>query len=289
MRRFFAIVLLVAGLLLVLQGCARRSRSEQVEIKGSDTMVNLGQAWAEAYTRDHPDANISVTGGGSGTGIAALINGDVDIAQASREMKPEEIEQARKKGMDPKEFTVARDGLSVIVNPANPVSRLTIDQLSGIYTGTITNWKQVGGKDEKIVVLSRDRSSGTHVFFLEHVLRKGNAKGTEEFGSSVLMLPSSQAIADEVAGNSAAIGYVGMGYVKPDKQKTIAIAKDSNSPYVEPTVDNVLNGTYPIARGLYFYTPKQPEGPVKSFIDFVLSDEGQKIVQEQEFVPVKRE
>lgn len=250
-------------------------------------MVNLGQAWAEEYINENPKANVVVTGGGSGTGIAALINGDTSIAQSSREIKPEEIAQAKKSGKTPEEFVVARDGLSVIINPANKVEKLTIDQLSDIFTGKITNWQEVGGADEKIVVLSRDKSSGTHVFFLEHVLRKGNAKGPEEYAVTVLMLPSSQGIADEVKNNKSAIGYVGMGYVKPNVHKTVAIGKTTAGPYVEPTPANVLNSTYPIARALYFYTPGKPEGEVKSFIDFVLSQKGQTIVKEQEFVPVK--
>lgn len=280
------------GAVIALQGCSRQGQTtsgstNSIQIKGSDTMVNLGQAWSEAYMKKRPDINVSVTGGGSGTGIAALINGSTDIAQASREMKPAEIQQAKQKGLDPQQFVVARDGVSVVVNPSNPVGKLTDAQLSDIYTGKITNWKQIGGKDGKIVVLSRDKSSGTHVFFLEHIVRKGNAKGTEEFAPSVLMMPSSQAIADEVATNPSAIGYIGMGYVKPGKQKTVAVAKDEKSPYVEPTPANVLNSTYPISRALYFYTPKKPNGTVKDFIDFVLSDAGQKIVKAQEFVPVK--
>jgi len=281
MRRVFAIIALL-GVAALLQGCGRQTG---VEVKGSDTMVNLSQAWAEAYTKEHPGANIGVTGGGSGVGIAALINGDTDIAAASREMSREELAQARAKGINPQEFTVARDGLSVIVNRANPVNRLTIAQLSDIFTGKITNWKQLGGRGQKIVALSRDRSSGTHVFFLEHVLRSKNKKA--EYGNSVLMLPSSRAIADEVAGNTAAIGYVGMGYVDEGKHKTIAVAKDADSPYVEPAEQNVLNGAYPIARPLYFYTPKEPHGAVEDFINFALSDEGQKIVVKQDFVPVR--
>lgn len=284
MKRFVIVGLLLMGAALILQGC---SRTESTEIKGSDTMVNLGQAWAETFRAKHPDASISVTGGGSGVGIAALINGDTDIAQTSREMKDEEREQAKKAGLDPQEFTVAQDGLSVIVNPKNPVGQLTIDQLADIYTGKVTNWKQVGGTDEKIVVLSRDKSSGTHVFFLEHVLRRGNSKGTEEYANTVLMQLSSQSIAGEVAQNPSAIGYVGMGYVAPDKHKTVAVARDAQSAFVGPTKNNVLSGTYPIARPLYIYTPKAPEGTVKDFIDFVLSDEGQKIVEDQEFIPVR--
>lgn len=284
MKRFLVVGLLLIGTALIMQGC---SRTESTEIKGSDTMVNLGQAWAEAFRAEHPDTNISVTGGGSGVGIAALINGDTDIAQSSREMKDEEKEQARKAGLDPQEFIVAQDGLSVIVNPGNPVSRLTIDQLSDIYTGRITNWGQLGGPDQRMVVLSRDRSSGTHVFFLDHVVRRGDSKSTEEYANTVLMQIASQSIADEVARNASAIGYVGMGYVDAAKHKAVAIAANEQSQFVEPSSDNVLNGSYPIARPLYMYTPAIPEGTVKEFIDFALSDEGQKIVEAQEFVPVK--
>jgi len=282
MKRILAAGIFLFMAILAPQGCGRRSG---IEVKGSDTMVNLCQAWAEVYAREHPSANISLTGGGSGIGIAALINGDTDIAAASRKMTKEELLQAQAKGMNPQEFIVARDGLSVIVNRANPVSRLTIAQLSDIFTGKVTNWKEVGGKDQKIVALSRDRSSGTHVFFLEHVLRSSDPKA--EYASSVLMLPSSQAIADEVAGNTAAIGYVGMGYVDLSRHKPLATAGDADSPYVEPTERNVLNGAYPIARPLYFYTPKEPQGAVKDFINFVLSAEGQKIVLKQDFVPVR--
>lgn len=290
MKRFLIIAIMLLGVIALFQGCRRSGGSSAgtgIQVKGSDTMVNLGQAWAEEYMKKNPDANVSVTGGGSGTGIAALINGNADIIQSSREMTSEELDAARKRGMDPQEFEVARDGLSVIVNPANSVNRLTIAQLSDIYTRKITNWRQLGGRGTEIVVLSRDKSSGTHVFFLEHVLRRGNAKGPEEFANTVLMLPSSQAIADEVASNSDAIGYVGMGYVQAERHKTVNVAKDANSTYVEPTPANVLNNTYPIARPLYVYTTNKPAGAVKAFIDFVLSDEGQKIVQQQEFVPIR--
>ncbi len=286
MTRTPIMLLLIMGTTLLSQGCARRGGEQAFQIKGSDTMVNLGQAWAEEYAKEHPGANVTVTGGGSGTGIAALINGDTDIAQASRRMEAQELNRARAKGMNPQEFVVARDGVSIIVNPGNPVGRLTTNQLSAIYTGTITNWKQVGGEDSRIVVLSRDKSSGTHVFFLQRVVRQGSAESTLEYGKSVLMLPSSQAIADEVAGNQAAIGYVGIGYVDEARHKLIAVAVDEDSPYVEPTLANVVNGTYPIARPLYLYTAGEPKGIIKDFIDFALGDEGQKIVEKVEFVPV---
>jgi phosphate transport system substrate-binding protein len=258
-----------------------------IQVKGSDTMVNLGQAWAEKYIEENPGDFVAVTGGGSGTGFSSLISATCDVAMASRNIKDKEISLAKQKGINPNEIKVAMDGLAVVVNPANPVGKLTMAQLADIFTGKIINWKELGGEDEKIVLLSREINSGTHVYFKEHVLRKGNPNGTEEFAPSALLLPSSQAIADEMAGNPAAIGYYGMGYISP-KQKPVAVAKDQNSEYVEPTIDNVINGKYPISRPLFLYTNGTPTGIVKKFGDFTLSKEGQDIVPKTDFVPINR-
>ena len=258
-----------------------------IQIKGSDTMVNLGQAWAEKYMEKNPGDFIAVTGGGSGTGLSSLISGTCDIAASSRNIKEKEITLANQKGINPNEIKVALDGLAVVVNPANPVGKLTLDQLAGIFTGRLTNWKDVGGKDEKIVVLSREVNSGTHVYFKEHVLRKNDPNSKEEFVPSALMLSSSQAIADEVAGNSSAIGYYGMGYISA-KQKPVAIAKDEKSEYVESTIENVVNNKYPISRPLFLYTNGTPQGLVKKFVDFTLSKEGQDIVLATDFVPINK-
>ncbi len=258
-----------------------------IQIKGSDTMVNLGQAWAEKYMEDNPGDFVAVTGGGSGTGLSSLISGTCDIAMSSRNIKDKEIALAKQKGINPFEIKVALDGLAVVVNPANIVSKLMLDQLAGIFTGSITNWKEVGGRDEKIVILSREVNSGTHVYFKEHVLRKGNSSGKEEFAPGALLLSSSQAIADEVAGNSAAIGYYGMGYIC-NKQRAIAVAKDNKSEYVNPSIGNVLSGKYPISRPLFMYTNGEPQGLVKKFVDYALSKEGQDIVAKTDFVPVKK-
>jgi phosphate transport system substrate-binding protein len=283
-KRGYFVIFAVMGLLC--SGLSLLNAAENmIQIKGSDTMVNLGQAWAEEFMNEHPDASIAVTGGGSGTGIAALINGTCDIAEASRDMKPQEWEQAKKAGHDVHEFKVAVDALAVVVNPSNPVKELTFDQLSGIFTGKITNWNEVGGKDQKILVLSRDRNSGTHVYFLEHVLRKGNEKGPEQYAPSTLMLPSTQAIIDEVAQSDSTIGYVGLGYVSP-KVKTVAVAKKSGEPFVQPSKADAMNKTYPIARPLLFYTATDPQGAEKTFVDFVLSEKGQKIVEAMDFVPL---
>lgn len=261
-------------------------KANSIQIKGSDTMVNLAQAWAERYMEENPTEFTAVTGGGSGTGISNLISGTCDIAMTSRNIKDKEIVLAKQKGINPFEIKVALDGLAVVVNPKNPVGKLTIVQLAGIFTGKITNWKELGGEDKKIVILSREVNSGTHVYFKEHVLRNNDAGSCEEFVPSSLMLSSSQAIADEVANNPAAIGYYGMGYIC-DKQKAVAVAKDSNSEYVLPTLPNVVSGKYPISRPLFFYTNGEPVGLVKKFIDFCLSKEGQEIVVKTDFVPVK--
>ncbi|MFA4992378.1 MAG: phosphate ABC transporter substrate-binding protein [Candidatus Omnitrophota bacterium] len=255
-----------------------------IQIKGSDTMVNLTQSWAEKYMEKNPGAFIAVTGGGSGTGLSSLISGTCDIAASSRNIKDKEISLAKQKGINPYEIKVALDGLAVVVNPQNPVSRLTLDQMAGIFTGKISNWKEAGGKDQKIVILSREVNSGTHVYFKEHVLRKNNPDSREEFSPQALLLSSSQAIADEIAGNPSAIGYYGMGYIS-GKQKAIAVAKDSQSEYINPTIDNVLSGKYPISRPLFLYTNGEPQGLVKKFVDYALSKEGQEIVVKTDFVP----
>ncbi|OGX00242.1 MAG: hypothetical protein A3I73_00030 [Omnitrophica bacterium RIFCSPLOWO2_02_FULL_45_16] len=258
-----------------------------IQVKGSDTMVNLSQAWTEKYMEENPGDFVAVTGGGSGTGLSSLISGACDIANSSRNIKDKEIALARGKGINPYEIKVGLDGLGVVVNTKNSVSKLTMQQLADIFTGKISNWKELGGKDERIVLLSREVNSGTHVYFKEHVLRKGSPDGKEEFAQNALLLPSSQAIADEVAGNPAAIGYYGMGYISP-KQKPVAIARDEKSEYVEPTIDNVLSGKYPISRPLFIYTNGEPKGLVKKFVDFILSKEGQEIVLKTDFVPIKR-
>ncbi|MEW6368704.1 MAG: phosphate ABC transporter substrate-binding protein [Acidobacteriota bacterium] len=289
--------IVVLGLAVMVGTPAACKRPEQkggaaglaaLQIKGSDTMVNLGQAWAQEFTKGHPEANVAVTGGGSGTGIAALINGTADICESSRVMEAKELTLAAEKGVSPREHIVALDGLAVIVHPSNPVSRLTIAQLRDIFMGRLTDWKDVGGNPGTIVVLSREVNSGTHVFFKEHVLRMGNAKGAEEFAPSALLMPSSQAIADEAAQNPQAIGYYGMGYISPS-QKVIAVAKTDKDPYVAPATSSVLDNSYPISRPLYLYTNGEPKGLVKEFVDFAFSAEGQAVVSKIEFVPIKRQ
>jgi len=287
LKKFLVASVLVVSLLIgTLVSAEEPVTSGYIQVKGSDTMVNLGQAWAEGFMEKYPEAMIAVTGGGSGTGIAAMINGTTDIAECSREMKEKEIEQAKANKIEPIEFVVALDGIAIVVHPSNPVSDLTFQQLSEIFTGKIKNWKEVGGNDEAIVLLSRESNSGTHVYFKEHILNCCGLEG-QEFSPEALLMPSSQSIADEVAQNPKTIGYYGMGYIS-EKQKAMVVAKDENSPYVEPTIDNVISGDYPVSRPLYFYTAGEPKGLVKTYVDFVLSDEGQDIVLQLDFVPIKK-
>jgi len=277
-------LIILASFLLLTSAFAAKDKNS-IQIKGSDTMVNLGQAWAEKYMGNNPKEFIAVTGGGSGTGLSSLISGTCDIAMASRNIKEKEITLAKEKGINPFEIKVALDGLAVVVNPKNPVSKLTIGQLAQIFTGKINNWKEVGGQDAKIVILSREVNSGTHVYFKEHVLRRGDPNSKEEFAPSALLLPSSQAIADEVANNPVAIGYYGMGYIS-SKQKPILVASNEQSEYIAPTIENVVSDKYPISRPLFLYTNSEPAGLVKKFVDFVLSKEGQDIVLKTDFVPI---
>jgi len=259
--------------------------SESIQIKGSDTIVNLVQVWAERFVENKPDVNVGVTGGGSGTGFAALLNKTCDIAMASRAIEDKEKATAKTNGVDPVEFKVGLDGLAILVNKNNPVSKLTIPQLRDIFMAKITNWKEVGGDDSKIVILSRESNSGTHMFFKEHVIRLGDKKSKDEFAPQALLMPSSQAIYDEIAQNPHAIGYVGMGFIN-SKVKAISVAIDSGHAYVYPNIDNVISGMYPISRPLYLYTNGMPKGVVKMFIDYVLSPTGQKVVSEMDFVPI---
>ena len=279
-------LLVLIAVMFVTSAFAAKDKNS-IQVKGSDTMVNLGQAWAEKYMEKNPADFVAVTGGGSGTGLSSIISGSCDIAMSSRNIKEKEVALAKQKGINPHEIKVALDGLAVVVNPGNPIGKLTLARLADIFTGRVTNWKEIGGRDELIVILSREVNSGTHVYFKEHVLRKNDPNSREEFAPTALMLSSSQAIADEVAGNSAAIGYYGMGYISK-KQKALSIAKDEKSEYEAPTIENVINGKYPISRPLFLYTNGSPQGLVKKFVDFALSKEGQDVVLATDFVPINK-
>ncbi len=289
--RYFAALFLVG--LVSLTSCSRAGSqsggallpSGTIENKGSDTIVNLALAWAEKYQTIHPEIRLSVTGGGSGTGIAALINGTVDIANASRQIKAEERQSALDNGSDPVEFIIARDAIAVIVNPENPVDQLTLQQISDIYSGKITNWQEVGGEDRPIVKLSRETNSGTHVYFLEEVIRLGDDQNTTLFSRDTLLLPSSEGIGAEIRQNPNAIGYDGLGYVT-DEMKVLAVSRAPGKPYILPSAESVNSGEYPIARDLYMYTNGTPTGIIAAYLEWILSPEAQAIVTELGFVPI---
>ncbi len=272
----------IAGLLLI--GCGRKTKSAEatfLTIKGSDTMVHLASNWAEAYMDAHPGIDISITGGGSGTGIAALLNGTTDICIASRKIKDKELTLAAEKGLQPNEIATARDGIAVVVHPANSLTTLSIEQIGKIYTGAYTNWKQLGGADQRIIVLSRESSSGTYVFFQKRVMKK------KDYTRDAMLMPSTSAIIQSVSQDEGAIGYVGLAYASEAGNRIkVLIVKDGDKPAIKPSIKAVQAGDYAIARPLYFYTNGEPSGIVKQFIDYVLSDEGQNIVLETGYVPI---
>lgn len=242
-------------------------------VKGSDTMVVLAQRWAEAWMKANPTKRVQVTGGGTGTGIAALINGTTDVATASRAMKETEKAKVRAAGAEPVETVVARDGVAIYVHSSNPVKSLTVAQLRDIYLGDITNWKQVGGRDAPIVLYSRENSSGTYVFVKEHVLENG------DFAPQAQTLPGTAAVVNAVSKERNGIGYGGGAYAKGVKELEIE--------GVAPTKEAVLAGKYPLSRPLFVYTRGAPAGEVKEFLDFALSAAGQKIVSDVGYFPIR--
>jgi phosphate transport system substrate-binding protein len=286
-RKWLILLGATLALALVLASCGG-SPSGSFKIIGSNTVTPLSSVWAEEFMAAHSNVSISVSGPGTGAGIAALIDGTTDICQASRTIKQSEIDQAEANGVHPYEIQIASDGLSVVVHTSNNVSELTIAQLSAIYTCGITNWQEVGGDDAPIVVLSRDTNSGTHVFFKEHVVQMlglPTENKTLEYGSCVLFLPSTEAGVTEVAQNPNAIFYAGLGYVT-NQTKVVAIKKTASDPAILPSEETVLDGTYPISRPLFYYTNGEPTGLIKDFIDYCLSPEGQEKVSEVGYVPL---
>jgi len=272
---------------LLLTACGGRTGSgkavgKYLTIKGSDTMVHLASNWAEDFMNAHPDMDISVTGGGSGTGIAALLNGTTDICIASRSIKSKEVNLAKEKGLNPVEVVTSRDGIAVVVNPGNPINDLSIEQIGKIYTGAYTKWSDVGGPDQPIVVLSRESSSGTYVFFQERVMSK------KDYSVDAMLMPSTSAIIQSVTQDKWAIGYVGLGYAieAGDKVKTLSVRDGKDSELVVPSVETVQDGSYAIARPLFFYLNGEATGLAKEFVDFVLSAHGQEIVLESGYVPI---
>lgn len=289
--------ILVAGVSLALSllfaGCSRKNQPEKTVIQntGSDTMVNLAQAWAEEYAKERPDVSVEVSGGGSGTGIAALIAGNVDIANCSREMEPQEMEQAKTRtGKTPAEFTIGYDALAVYVNKNNPLNEITLEQLAEIYgeNGKTAKWSQLGMQipggpaNDEIIRVGRQNSSGTYVYFRETILGKGR-----DYKLGSRDMHGSKDVVELVSKTPAAIGYSGMGYATPDV-KMLRVAKKKGDTAYAPTLENALNHTYPISRKLYMYTLGEPAGETRKYIEWVHSEIGQKIVAQTGYVPLPR-
>ncbi|OGQ99409.1 MAG: hypothetical protein A2521_12665 [Deltaproteobacteria bacterium RIFOXYD12_FULL_57_12] len=288
---------LITGLLILAMtaGCSSGSKEEKgagqtggnearyLTVKGSDTMVHLVSTWAEAFMKAKPGTEISVTGGGSGTGIAALINATTDICAASRGIQDKEKTQATAKGVTPNEIPVARDGIAVIVNRENPVTELTVEQIGSIFSGKVTSWKDVGGPDQPILVLSRESSSGTYVFFQEHVMNKADYTVHARF------LPGTSAVVQAVTADRWAVGYVGLGFLAEAGEGIHALHVKANAvaPAVEATEASVRAGGYAIARPLFLYTSGAPAGLIKEFVEFCLGPDGQRIVRETGYVTLQ--
>lgn len=292
-KGYIIFTLLVLGLVFLGTGCTGNENdknishgkevssegSQDIFLKGSDTVLPLAQAEAEEFMDENSGKSVSVTGGGSGVGITALIDGEVDIATASREIKAEEVKAARTNGINPIEHAIAYDGISVIVNPHNPVSELTFGQLRGIYNGSISNWKEVSGEDRPIVAISRDSSSGTYEYFKEEVLLG------DEYRPDALTQPATGGIIGEVSQNPNAIGYIGVAYLDRSV-KGLNLNRGNGS--VAPSPENITSGAYPLARLLYFYTNGEPSGLTKEFIDYVMSEKGQNLVSQVGYFPIKK-
>jgi phosphate transport system substrate-binding protein len=277
MRKTLAVTALIAALSVGV--AAALAQQTNVTLKGSDTMVILGQRWAETYMKQNPKVTIQVTGGGSGTGIAALINGTTHIAESSRPMKDAEKENVKnRQGKEVLELPVAVDGLAVYVHEASPLQELTLAQIKAIYTGAVKNWKEVGGRDERIILYSRENNSGTYVYFKEHVLENA------DFFPTAQTLPGTAAVINAVSKDPRGIGYGGIAYGKGIKH--LRVKKDANSPGVEPSMENVLAAKYPISRFLYWYLAGQPGGELRNFVAWVLTPEGQKVVENVGYYPL---
>jgi phosphate transport system substrate-binding protein len=279
MNRTIKKIALAAGVALCAAGLIAAGGKKAITVKGSDTMVILAQRWAEEFMAKHAGQTVQVTGGGSGVGISALINGTTDIANASRPMKQSEFDKLKERfnamGYETK---VAKDGITLYVNEASPVSELTLDQIKAMYLGEVTNWKEVGGQEGKIILYGRENSSGTFVYFRDNVL------GGKDFTNSVQSLPGTAAIVNAIAKDKLGIGYGGAAYAKG--VRILKVKKDGSSPAVEPTAETIRNDTYPISRYLYMYTRAKPAGDMKNFFDWILSAEGQSIVTKVGYFPV---
>lgn len=291
--RYIIISTCLAFLLLNFSGCGPgpsdqekkedKGEARYLTVKGSDTMVHLVSAWAEEYMKLHPGTELSVTGGGSGTGIAGLINGTTDICASSRKINEKERELAAKRSVEPLEFKVALDGIAVIVHPENQVEALSLAQLQDIFTGKVTNWQEVGGEDQEILVFSRESSSGTYVFFQEHVMNR------QDYTPRARLLPGTSALVQAVSSDKGAVGYVGLGYVQEavGKVKAIKIRTQEEGGSIAPSEQSVIDGSYPVSRPLFLYTDGEPKGTTKEFVDYALSASGQSIVRAAGYVAMQ--
>lgn len=261
-------------------GSENEKTTTEIVIKGSDTQIPLVQREAEEYMRMHPEASVLVSGGGSGIGIAALIDGSTDIAMSARLINSEEKTELDLKKKNLAKVTICRDALAVIVNPKNKVEKLTLEQLEGIFTGRIRNWKEVGGTDTKISVYCRESSSGNYEFFKQKVMNQKN------YSPDALNMPATQAVIQSITETEGGIGYVGIAYLEKPGVKALSVSNDAKT-FVAPTMATARNKNYPIIRDLYFFYDISTESKIKAFVDFVLSDAGQKIVEEVGYVPVK--
>lgn len=279
-------LVLLAAVAAGLSACSRNADDSIIQNKGSDTLVNVAQAWSENYKSVDPDIAVVVSGGGSGTGIAAIINGTIDIANASREMKQKEIDQAKAQGINPIKHVVGFDALAVFVHKDNPVEQLTLEQLAEMYGegGTTKNWSDIGinipGADE-IILVSRQNNSGTYVYFQETVLGK-----ERDFRQGTRDMHGSKDVVDLVENTPGAIGYSGLAYAN-EHVRMVPIVNDKGEA-VSPSVNSAVDGTYPIARPLMMYTKGEPEGAVKKYLDWILSDAGQRIILEKDYAPVRK-
>jgi phosphate transport system substrate-binding protein len=271
--------LLLLTALMVVAGMVYAGST--VTIKGSDTLVRLGQRWAEEYMKQHPDVVIQVSGGGSGTGIAALLNGATDICEASRDMKEKEYKLAEQKGITPHRISVALDGIAVFLHQDNPVKELSFGQLKGIYTGAVTNWKEVGGVDSRIVLYGRENNSGTYAFFKKQVLQG------EDYFEYTQTLPGTAAVVNAVSKDKHGIGYGGIAWAKG--VKFAAVRRSDDDKAITPSSESVSNGSYPISRDLYWFFNGQPKGDLKKLVNWALSKEGQKVAQDMDYIPLPAE
>ena len=288
------VLLFIFSTLVIFSGCRQESlqdtgvmfKDRELVIQGSDTLLEVSMYWVENYSKANPNVNVSVTGGGSGTGIAALINKTVDLATASRSIKDSEIMAAKNQGIDIKEIVVAWDGISVIINKSNPVSELSVEQVSKIYTGETTNWNEVGGEDGEILVTSRDSSSGTFGYFKKRVVQLNGKVKENNYTREALYLASNVSIREEVSANENAIGYIGLGYLDESVKAVDIIGEDANES-VKPSVENVQNGSYPISRELFIYVSETDLTDLgEAFLEYVTGEEGQATAQEIGFVPL---